>query len=114
MRTRSLLRVNLEGEIQEIMESLAKICGILDLRGSIRRNQEEGTKWRFVEVWWFAFDHFNGHDTQTPNIDLPAVLFPSDHFWRHPVWSADHRGSFGVSLIDLRTESEIGCQVVSS
>lgn len=55
----------------------------------------------------------NGHDTQTPDVNLRSVLFPRNDLRCHPVWRADHGRALGVGLGYLRAETEVGCEIKS-
>ena len=51
----------------------------------------------------------DGHDTQTPDVNLGTVLLTRHYLRSHPVWRADHGGTLRVRLGDLRAETEVGC-----
>lgn len=104
----TLLRVDLQGQMEEVTENVGQLMLVLDLGGSICGDQVEGAKWRFGQIRWFTLDHFNGHDTQTPDVDLATVLFTSDDLGRHPVRGTDHGVALVVGVVDLGTETEIG------
>lgn len=82
-----------------------------------------------VEVRRLAFDHFcesqvsvaaasqeergrrtDGHNTETPDVDLGAVLLARHDFWRHPVRRTDHRRPLRVLALDLSAEPKVGCE----
>lgn len=86
---------------------------IFDSRGAVRGNQVERSQRGFRQIWRLALDHLNGHDTQTPDVNLATVLLAGNHFGRHPVWRADHGVSLVVRVVDLRAEAKIGCSRVS-
>jgi hypothetical protein len=81
---------------------------LLDSRRTISRDQIERAQRRFGQVWWLALNHLDGHDAQTPDVDLAAIFFACDNLRSHPVWRADHGCAFHVGLIDLGAEAEIG------
>jgi len=106
--TSTLLWVDLEGKVEEVAEDGRQLVLILDLRCSICSNEPQRSQWAFRQVWWFAFDHLNRHDTERPDIDLATILLASDDFWSHPVWSADHGSALHVGFVYLSAEAEIG------
>ncbi len=84
----------------------------LYMRGSVRGDEVQSSQGRLRQVRRLSFDHFDGHDAQTPDVDFPAVLFAGDHFRGHPVWGADHGGSFALRFVDLRAKAKIGCDLL--
>lgn len=94
--------------MEEVTKGVRQVLFILDGRGAVGGDQVKCSQRRFGQVWRFAFDHLDGHDTQTPDIDLATVLFASNHFWRHPIGGPDHGVPFVLRIVDLGTESEIG------
>lgn len=107
MRTGTLLGIDLESKVQEILESRRQIVLLLDRRGAVGRDQIERAQRRLGQVWRLAFYHLNGHDAQTPDVDLAAVFFACNNLGSHPVWCADHGRALHVGFIDLGAEAEI-------
>ena len=62
----------------------------------------------FVQIRRLAFDHFDGHYSQTPYIDLGAVLFTRDNLGRHPVRRANHCVALRPLGRNLRTKAKVG------
>lgn len=108
MRTRPLLRIDLEREPQKVLEHRRQDVLFLDRRRAIGSNQKQRPQRRLREIRGLAFNHLNSHDTQTPDINLAAVLFARDDFGCHPVRGADHGGAFHLGLVDLGAEAEVG------
>lgn len=92
---RSLLGVDLEGQVEEVAEDVRQVVLIFDGRGTVRSDQIECSERRFRQIWGLTLDHLNGHNTQTPDVDLATVLLAGDYLRRHPVWCANH----GVPLV---------------
>jgi hypothetical protein len=80
---------------------------LLDGGCAVGRDQIERAQRRLSQVRWLALDHLNSHDTQTPDVNLAAVLFARDNFRSHPVWCTDHGRALHVGLVDLCAEAEI-------
>jgi len=64
MRTRTLIRVNLQREGEEVSEDWRQGVLFLDCRCAVRRNKPKGAKRALIQVWRFSFDHLDRHDTQ--------------------------------------------------
>ena len=52
----------------------------------------------------FPFRHFDGGDTQTPNISLGVVPSLADNLWSHPERSSDERMPQGCRELGGDTE----------
>lgn len=61
----------------------------------------------FIKVRWFPLNHLNGHDAQTPDVDLWPILFPSNNLWCHPVGSSNHGATFALLWRYCGTEAKI-------
>ena len=101
-------RIDFKRQLHEFRKRRTHLMLVLDLRRPRGGYEPKRPKWRLVEVRRFPLDHFNSHDAQTPDIDFAPVLLAHDDFRRHPVGGADHGAPFGVRVIDLRAETEIG------
>jgi hypothetical protein len=99
--------VNAETDAEEGFEFFGEFLWFLQARGAISRDEVKGLERFLVQVGGFRFDHFNGHDTQGPAIDLGAVFFLLDNFGGHPVGGADHGGALILGFGELGTEAEI-------
>lgn len=64
MRTRTLIRVDLQRESKEVAENWGQGVFFLDGRRAVCRDKPERTERALVQVWRFSFDHFDSHDTQ--------------------------------------------------
>jgi len=60
-----------------------------------------------IKVWRFSFDHFDGHDSQAPDIDFGPVGFLGDYLRSHPIWCPDHSCSPRSGVVDLSTEAKV-------
>lgn len=95
--------------MEEVAENVRQVMFIFDGRGAVRGDQIKCSERRFCKVWRFTLDHLNGHDTQTPDVDLAAILLASDYFRCHPVGCADHGVPLVVCVVDLGAEAKVGC-----
>jgi len=111
MRARPLLRVHLEGKVQEIPKHGRQLLLVLDLRRAVGGDQPQGAQRRLGQVRRLALDHLDGHDAQRPNVHLAAVLLARHHLGRHPIRRAHHGGTLVLRLVDGRTEAKVGCGV---
>ena len=107
MSGRSLLWVNLECQVKEFLENAGQVVLGFDGWCAVRGNEVECTERRLCQVRRLALNHFNGHDAQTPDVNLAAVVFAGHNLWGHPVWSANHSSSLVLLLINLSTETEV-------
>jgi hypothetical protein len=105
----ALVWVNLERKSEEVSEYRRQCVLLLDCWCSVCRNEPQRAERALVEVRGLSFNHFNGHDTKRPDVDLAAILLSGYDLWCHPVGGADHGRSLVVVLVDLRAESEISC-----
>lgn len=94
--------------MQEVAEGMRQVLLVLDGRCAVGGDQVKSPQRGFRQVWRFTLNHFDGHNTQTPDIDLATILFARDHFGCHPVRRADHRVTLVVRVVDLSTEAKIG------
>jgi hypothetical protein len=108
MRTGTLLGVNLESEVEEVLEGGRQVVLLLDRRCAVGRDQIERAQRRLGQVRRLAFNHLDSHDAQTPDVDLATVLFACDNFRSHPVGRANHGRTLHVGLVDLGAEAKIG------
>lgn len=61
-----------------------------------------------VQVWRLTLNHLDGHDTETPNVDLGTVLFARDDLGSHPVRGSDHGRSLCGGLAQLSAKTKVG------
>lgn len=108
MRRSSLLRIHLQSKVQEITEDGRQVVLVFDGRRAVGGDQIQGPQGRFRKIRRLTLDHLDGHDTQTPDINLTAILLSSNDFRGHPIRCTDHGVSLIVRVIDLGTETEIG------
>jgi hypothetical protein len=99
--------IDAETDRQESLQLLAELLWLLETRCTISSNQVQCLQWFLVEVGWLRLDHFDGHDTQRPNVDLGAILLLLDDFRSHPVRCTDHSGALGLGFSELGTETKI-------
>jgi hypothetical protein len=105
---RSLIDVNFQTLIEEILKNGTQFIFVFNLRFSVRCYQIQRSKWIFIQVWRFALNlmeekkieidgnsglsaltyHFNGHDAERPQIDFWPVLL-SCHDFRRPIDDGD-------------------------
>lgn len=104
----SLFGVDLQGQMQKVPENRRQVVLVFDLRGACCGDQIQSSKRRFVQIRRLSLDHFNGHDTQTPDINLSSVLLPADNFRSHPVRCSNHGIPLVLGVIDLGTETKVG------
>ena len=109
IRAGSLADIDSQAEAEEDLDVHADFVRLLQSWSAVCRDQEERFEGFFVQVGGFSFDHFDGHDTERPNIDFAVVLFLFDHFWRHPVGGADHSITFRFLVRNFGAEPEVGC-----
>jgi hypothetical protein len=108
-RTGTALNVDTETDGKESFEFLGQLVGLLEAGCAVCGDKVEGFQGLFVKVWRLGLNHFDGHDTQGPDVDLVAVLFLLNDFGCHPVGCADHSCALGSLFGELGTETEIGC-----
>lgn len=109
--TSPLVGVDLEREAQEVTEHWRQGMFLLDRRCAVGRDEPQCTEWTFIQVRRLALDHLDGHDTQRPDVNLSAVLLASDNLGGHPVGGTYHGRALVVAFVDLRAETEIGCEM---
>lgn len=82
---------------------------VLDLGRPVRGDKVERLERILVQVRWFAFDHFDGHDTQRPDVYLGTVFLASDDLGGHPIGCTDHRSPLRARRVRyLRAEPKVG------
>ena len=108
-RRRSLVGIDFERDREEIAEHDRELLRVVDSRRAVRRDQVQRAERLLVEIWRFAFDHFDRHNAERPNVDFGAILFAGDDFGRHPVRRTDHRCSLRIVALDLSAEPKVGC-----
>lgn len=64
------LNIDAQTHAQESFELLAQFLGFLEAGRAMRGDKVERLERLFVEVWWFGFDHFDGHDAERPDVDF--------------------------------------------
>jgi hypothetical protein len=111
-RSRPTLNVNTQTDTQESLKFLGQLLRVLEGGGAVRGNQIQGLERLFVEVGRLAFNHFNGHDAERPDVDFAAVWLLLHYFGRHPVGGTYHCGSLGSLFCEFGAESKIGCGMV--
>lgn len=104
----SLLRIHLESKVQEITEDGRQVVLILNCRRAVGGNQIQSPQGRFRKIRRLTLDHLDGHDTQTPDINLAAILLSSHDFRGHPIRCTDHGVSLVMRVVDLGTETKVG------
>lgn len=102
------LDVGTETDGEEGLEVLAERLWLLERGRAVGGNQIERLERLFVEVRRLVLDHLDGHDAETPDVDLGAVLFLLDDLGRHPVGRADHGGALVALLGQFGAEAEVG------
>lgn len=95
--------------MQEVAEYVREIVFIFNRGCAVRSNEVESPQGRLGQIWRLSLNHLDGHDAQTPDVDLPAVILTGDDLGCHPVWRSDHCITLIVRIINLRTEAKVGC-----
>jgi hypothetical protein len=113
VRCGSRFDVHAQADAKECLEFLGQLLWLLETWGTMSGDQVESLEWLLIEVRWLRFNHFNGHDTERPDVDLAAILFLLDDLRCHPVWCADHGGALVALFGELSAKTEIGWNVVS-
>lgn len=133
-RRGSGFHLHLEARVEEILEERRQLLSLLDLRFSVRGDEVERSQRVLVEVGRLAckgaksvapkanarpslphpdainkqtFDHFDGHDSQGPDVHLGAVLLAGHYLGRHPVRGSHHRRSFVLLGRDLCAKAKV-------
>ena len=109
MRRRPLLRIDLEGKVQEIPKHRRQRRLILDRGGPIRRDEPERAQRGLGQVRGLAFDHLDGHDAERPDVDFAAIFLARDDLGGHPIGGPDHGRALVVGFVDLGAEAEVSC-----
>lgn len=104
----SRLDVDAEAVAEELLQGQTQLLRMLQFRGAVGGDQEEGFKRLFVEIGGLVLDQFNGHDSLRPDVDLGAVFLLLDHFRRHPIGSPDHGCALGFVVGEFGAETEVG------
>lgn len=109
LRAGPTLDLHTQTDGQKFLQLLAQLVRVLQARGAVGGDEEEGLEGLLVQVRGFGFDHLNGHDAQGPDVYFGSVFFLLHHLRCHPVGCPHHRGPFGFGFGQFRTEAEVGC-----
>ena len=72
----SLLHLNLQTFVEEVLEDRRQLVTILDLRLPVGGNEIQSSERILIQVRRLPLDHFYGHDSERPDINLK--LFSHD------------------------------------
>lgn len=56
----------------------------------------------------------NSHDAQAPDVNFRTILLSCNNFRGHPIRRANHGGPLRTGIPDLRAETKIGCEIIST
>ena len=107
MRTRPLIRLDLQRQPQEIAKRRTLLLLALEMRRPVRGDQVQRAQRALRQIRRLTFHHLDGHDAQRPDVDFAAVFLARHHLGRHPVRRAHHRRPLALALAQFRAEAEI-------
>lgn len=98
----------MQGALEEVLELGRPLGVVLQRRARLRRDEQQRTQRRLVQVWRLSLSHLNGRDSQAPHVYLCVIFQASDELRRHPIRRSYDGAPLVLLLRQAYCKAEVG------